>query len=90
MDICGNNSKLQVKGIHTCKVNMCGDCSLMLQDILYALYIRRNLAFVSVSLDVVLIYSLVVMVLEWVLMMCYVVTVRVISQPTMVIVHTPL
>lgn len=50
----GNNVRLDVIGIGTCKVDLCGGRSLMLHDVLYNLEIRRNLfsASVSVLLDV--------------------------------------
>ena len=31
----GNNTKLELKGIDTLKLNLCGGCSLMLHDVLY-------------------------------------------------------
>ena len=39
----GNNARLEVKGIDTCKVDFCGGHSLMLHDFLYTPEIRRNL-----------------------------------------------
>ncbi|XP_059309943.1 uncharacterized protein LOC132061088 [Lycium ferocissimum] len=47
----GNNAKLEVKGIGTCKMDLRGGRSLMLHDVLYAPEIRRNLVSVSVLPD---------------------------------------
>jgi len=48
----GNNARLEVKGIGTCKVDLRGGRSLMLHDVLYAPEIRRNLVSVFVLLEV--------------------------------------
>ncbi|XP_019258256.1 PREDICTED: uncharacterized protein LOC109236514 [Nicotiana attenuata] len=47
----GNNAKLEVKGIGTCRMDMRGGRSLMLHDVLYVPEIRRNLVSVSILLD---------------------------------------
>ena len=47
----GNNVKLEVKGIDTCKVDLSGDCYLILHHVLYTPEIRRNLLYVSVLLN---------------------------------------
>lgn len=47
----GNNAKLEIKGIGTCRMDMRGGRSLMLHDVLYVPKIRRNLVSVSVLLD---------------------------------------
>ncbi|XP_075088370.1 uncharacterized protein LOC142170372 [Nicotiana tabacum] len=47
----GNNAKLEVKRIGTCRMDMRGDRSLMLHDVLYVPEIQRNLVFVSILLD---------------------------------------
>ena len=39
----GNNSKVEVKGIGTCKIDLHGGRTLILQDVLYAPDIRRNI-----------------------------------------------
>ena len=44
--------KLEVKGIGTCKVDLCIGRSLMFPDILYTPEIRRNIVFVSILLNV--------------------------------------
>ncbi|XP_070017659.1 uncharacterized protein [Nicotiana sylvestris] len=46
-----NNAKLEVKGIVTCRMDMCGGRSLMLHDVLYVSEIRRNLVSLSFLLD---------------------------------------
>ena len=46
----GNNSKIEVKGIKTCKLELHKGRTLFLHDVLYASNIRRNLVFVLVLL----------------------------------------
>ena len=46
----GNNSRVKVKSIDTCKLTFCGGRILFLHDILYALDIWRNLIYVVVLL----------------------------------------
>jgi GAG-pre-integrase domain len=46
----GNNSCVPVKGIGTCKVDMCDGRTLLLHDVFFALKIRWNLIFVVVLL----------------------------------------
>lgn len=48
----GTNARFEVNGIGTCKVNLHGDQSLIMHDVLYALEIRSNLVSESVLLDV--------------------------------------
>ena len=46
----GNNARILVKGIDTCKLVLRGGQTLLLHDILYAPNIRRNLIYVLVLL----------------------------------------
>ena len=46
----GNNSKIKVKGIGTCKLELCRGHTLFLHDVLYVPDIRWNLVFVLVLL----------------------------------------
>jgi len=46
----GNNSRVEVKGIDTCKLTLLGGCTLLLHDVLYAPEIRRNLVCIIVLL----------------------------------------
>ena len=47
----GNNARIEVKGIGTCKLNLRGGGTLFLHDVLYAPEIRRNLVSVICLLD---------------------------------------
>ena len=47
----GNNSRVEVKGEGTCKLELRGGRTLLLHDVLYAPDIRRNLVFVRVLLE---------------------------------------
>ena len=47
----GNNSRVEAKGIGTCKLTLRGRRILLLHDILYAPEIRRNLIYVLVLLE---------------------------------------
>ncbi|KAK9200885.1 hypothetical protein WN944_016084 [Citrus x changshan-huyou] len=47
----GNNSRVEAKGIGTCKLQLHGGQMLYLHDVLYAPEIRRNLVFVTVLLN---------------------------------------
>ncbi|MCS5023643.1 CCHC-type zinc finger protein, partial [Staphylococcus aureus] len=44
----GNNSRVEVKGIGTCKLNLRGGRTLLLHDVLHAPEVRRNLVSVPV------------------------------------------
>ena len=46
-----NNSRVEAKGIGTCKLTLRGGRILLLHDILYAPEIRRNLIYVPVLLE---------------------------------------
>lgn len=48
----GNNVRLEVKRIGTCKVDLCGGPFLILHDVLYTQEIPQNIVFVSILLDV--------------------------------------
>lgn len=48
----GNNAKLKVNEIDTCKVDLCDGRSFMLQEVLYAQEILWNIVFVSILVDV--------------------------------------
>ena len=47
----GNNSRVEVKGKGTCKLELRGGRTLLLHDVLYAPDIRRNLVSVRVLLE---------------------------------------
>ena len=47
----GNNSRIKVKGVSTCKLSMCGGRTLILHDVLFAPNIRRNLVSVIVLMQ---------------------------------------
>ena len=47
----GNNFKVEVKGIGTCKLELRRGCTLFLHDVLYAPNIQWNLVFVLVLLS---------------------------------------
>ena len=47
----GNNSRVEAKGIGTCKLQLHGGQMLYLHDVLYAPEIRRNLVSVTVLLN---------------------------------------
>ena len=47
----GNNSRVEVKGEGTCKLELRGGRTLLLHDVLYAPEIRRNLVSVRVLLE---------------------------------------
>ena len=47
----GNNARVEVKGVGTCKLNLRGGRVLFLHDVLYAPEIRRNLVSVTCLLD---------------------------------------
>ena len=48
----GNNSKFEVKGIRTCKLEFCRRHTLFLHNVLYAPDIRRNLVSMLVLLEI--------------------------------------
>ena len=47
----GNNSRIEVKGVGTCKLSMRGGRTLILHDVLFAPNIRRNLVSVIVLMQ---------------------------------------